>query len=233
MRNSFLGNLGFKLLLVFCLLTSLAAGLWLPGFMTISEVNVQPNSPTLFWRDVRGESLLLLNTKSFAQELLANNPTLSAVEVSKHYPRTLIINYKKAIPIAQIENQSHYFLLSKEGKIIAKQSMPHKTLPILKSFQKLRYYESRPGQYISNPDLRYALSASQLAPDYGIDYEYLEVSKPSQLKIVGEKTVSYLNTKKQIAKNLKIVQNITVTLKRKGQVPKVINLFFEKAAYTL
>jgi hypothetical protein len=29
------------------------------------------------------------------------------------------------------------------------------------------------------------------------------------------------------------VQNIIVTLKKKGQVPKVVNLFFEKAAYTL
>jgi len=233
MQNSFLRNLGYKLFLVFCLLLSLTAGLLAPFWLRVTNVTVEPKRPVLFLKELKGKSLLLINKNELEQEILRNNPTLMKVEIHKSYPQTLFIKFTTATAIAQLESTPYYYLLSVDGKIIGKRETPIKTLPILKSFQKLRYYESKPGQFITNPDLLYALKTSRLASRYGIDFDYLEITKPNQLKIVGKETISYLNTKKQIAKNLEIVQNITVTLKRKGQVPKVINLFFEKAAYTL
>jgi hypothetical protein len=233
MRSSFLSSLVFKVFFGLCLISSLTAGLLLPNLLTITKVIIKPNAHSLVIGQLKGESLLLINQQALKQEIWLNNPVLEKVNLKKSYPHTLLINFQLSKPVAQLESFNKFYLLTKTGKITSITNSSPKKLPIIKSFQRLRYYEGKQGQSISNPDILYALEAAKLIPQYGIDFEYLEISKPFQLKIVGKETVSYLNTKKQIAKNLEIVQNIIVTLKKKGQVPKVVNLFFEKAAYTL
>jgi len=233
MKSSFLSNLIFKIFFGLCLISSLTAGLLLPNLFIITKVILKPNTHSFVISPLKGKSLLLTNLHALKQEILLNNPVLEEVNLEKSYPHTLIINFQLSKPIAQLEDFKKFYLLSNTGKIILITNSVQKKLPIIKSFQRLRYYEGKQGQSISNPDILYALKAARLLPQYEIDFEYLEINKPSHLKIVGKETVSYLNTKKQIAKNLKIVQNIIVTLKNKGQVPKEVNLFFEKAAYTL
>jgi|GEM_PF-1502872 len=233
MRNSFLKNLGFKILLIGALAISLLTGFLIPKYLQISNLVLKPKNLPVFIRDLTGSSLLFIDVKALEEEILANNPTLERVTVTKEYPDTLRITLRLGMPIAQIESLSKYYLVNKKGKILKIKRTADLSLPILKSYQKLRHSQSQPGQLLTNPDLLYALLVVKLAPQYEIDFKYLEISKPTELKIVGGKTITYLNTKKQIAKNLEIMQNIIVALNRKGQIPKEINLFFEKAAYTL
>lgn len=217
-NNSFL-----KILILGSLLFSFVLGLFIPSYFEIKE------------GELKGQNLLFLSTKETIKTLMANNPEIEKINIEKVYPNSVKITYFKSKPVAQIKTNSHYLLLNSKGKILQQLEKPRTDLLTIDYYQSIRAYEAKPGQTIINHDLLYSVKILSEAKKQGFNIENVIVTKPGQIQVrlKTKKTLITFSSKKNIAKNWRIVHNILRSLKVKGQSPKEINLLFDKPFFVL
>ena len=67
-----------------------------------------------------GENLFFINKFSVANKIFAGLPYVDEVKISRNLPDTLIIEIKESAPAAAIENDSNFWLIDKNVKILEK-----------------------------------------------------------------------------------------------------------------
>lgn len=217
------------------LIFSLICGYFFANLVRIKKIILKPNSyQGLSFESLKGQSLLLFDTRSLEKTLKKNYPEIENLEITKKYPQTLIIRFEKAKYTMQIRNNNEYLLISRKNKIIKKIPSPLSNLIIVDYYQKLRNFETKKGFVLTNFDLQYVNRLIQAAGNYPTKIKSIEIVKPNQITVqLSDQTEILLNTKKRIAKNWRIVHNIIKSLKIRGEKPKTINLLFDKPFITL
>ena len=229
-------NFLVKILVLITLIVSFSLGLILPNQFKIKQIKYQPQNNVLNGvEELKGQNLLFLETSTTIKTLRANNPEIEQLNLTKIYPNSLKISFVKSKPIAQIKTNNHYILLNSKGRIIRQQKEPEPKLLTINYYQSIRAFEAKEGQTIINQDLLYTVQLITEAIKQGFNLETITVTKPGQIvaRLKAKKTVVTFSSKKNIAKNWRIVHNILGSLKMKGQSPKEINLLFDKPYFIL
>lgn len=225
-----------KIIIVLTLFISLITGYYFSLNFNLKKVIVKPSKPAIkLPNQLTNQNLLFLNINQIKKEVLALNPNIQTVNLTKQYPDQLLITYRISLPIIQIKTNGQYLLISKEGKIISKQENKERNLLMVNYYQRLRSFESRLGEIIINQDILSAVAVASEAARFNLSINNLTIKKPGQIeaKLVNEGPLIIFSTKKSIAKNWRIVHNILKSLKVKGEQPKEINLLFDKPFFIL
>ena len=235
-RESFSTGFWLKTILIVSLVLSLLAGFFVNNRFRIKEVEIKPsklNFVPLGW--LLNQNLLALNTTKAGAKILADNPIIETVELTKVYPEKLKVMLTLSQPILQIKTNGYYLLISAGGKIISRRHQPQPNLLSVDYYQKIRSYESRPGARIINQDLLTAVNIVNQIPPLDQRISQISIDKPEQIKIQldHQGPLITFNSKKNIAKSWRIVHNILKSLKIKGQKPIEINLLFDKPYFIL
>ena len=84
----------------------------------------QANIVPFDFSQVRGQNILLLDTKEVQKNIEANYYTVSDVSIKKKIPSTLIFRYTQRKPVAQVIYNNQYFLIDAAGFIFAVSNEP-------------------------------------------------------------------------------------------------------------
>lgn len=235
-QKNFLTSFLTKLVLFALILASLVIGFILPNQFIINSIKILPKHTKIVGSDqLKNQNLLFLDIQKVKQQLFQDNPYLEKVTINKLYPQQLEIKVKLSRPVAQIKTNSHYLLINQRAKILAKLINPDPKLINISYYQKIRSFESRPGQTLINQDLVAAILVVAKGQEQNFNLERVNIPIPGQIqaKLTNRQTLITFSSKKNIAKSWTIVHNILRSLKIKGQSPKEINLLFEKPYYIL
>jgi len=231
----FSGRSLLRVLLLGSLILSFALGFWLVNYLQIKKI-VNPNQvPISLIKPIYGQNIVLFNITDFQNQIKANNPLVREVLVNKTYPQTLIVKTRPEKGVAQLENKDQILLLNDQGKILSLHQKLKAKLPLISYYQTLRTHETKPNALLKNQDLQYALKLINKKDDLPFELKQITIKKPGQILIipVEDSPLIIINHKKNIAKNLYILQNIIKSLTKQGTKPKKIDLQFDKPIVTL
>lgn len=231
----FSGRSLLKFLLLGLLIASFGLGYWLIDYFSIQKVQ-HPSSVSLsLIKPLYGQNIMVFDISELQNRIKAQNPLIREVSVTKLYPQTLVISTQPEKAIAQIPNQDLFLLVNERGKVIKTQPKAKQTLPLISFYQTLRTHETRPNYVLKSQDLQYALKLVSKKQQMPFELKQITIAKPGQIQIIPEADlpVVVITQKKNIAKNLYILQNIIKSLSKQGSRPKKIDLQFEKPVVTL
>jgi len=229
-------NFWLKSVLFGTLALSLVTGLFLPNYLLIKKISIFPTQSKIIGiEELKGKNLFFLDLEQTTQELLNNNPKLETINLFKKYPNQLEIQIIKSKSVAQIKTDGHYLIISNKAKIVEKIREANPKLLIVQYYQKIRDFEAKIGQTLINQDLRASIALIQEGQKQNFRLKTVKIPKPGQIQVQlsNPETIIAFSSKKNIAKNWRIVHNIIRSLKIKGQSPKEINLLFEKPFFVL
>lgn len=216
-------------------LFSFAAGMFVSDYFRVRRVIVTSEPANLLQTDwLKQQNLLLLSQRRAESIILAQVPRIARVNLTKKYPQTLVINFTLRRPLAQIKNDGFYLLIDSTGHITNKVWQKKRQLLTINYYQKIRSFESVPGSLLLDKDILYAIGIIQQQEQFDLLIKTIEIKKPGEVVFTDQYNTKILVApEKAIAKTLRIVHNISKTLRRKGEQPREINLLFEKPVVTL
>ena len=153
-----LPKIKFYVLILIIALAVFAVLLYLDLVFEIKTIKLSGNdkqNSILGLENIQGENLILLSTEKVRQTINLNNPAFSVQEINKQYPDKLKIKLVKLEPVALLILNSGLAKLSGEGKVLQKikfdplKEKPRFAYPLLNFYQKLDYYQIKPGSYLT------------------------------------------------------------------------------------
>jgi cell division septal protein FtsQ len=228
-------SLKFIIIFIFIALICFFLGI---GFSVVFRVKkIESNLPlkNSIQEKLLFNNILLLNLNEVQQTILANYPHYRSIKIKKVFPDRLHISIEVEKVVAQLLNNGNYIMLSKDGKIIKQRQKETPFIPTIKYFQVLREYETKPGVYLKQQEINYALKLISKKKQFPIKFSTININKNNQLQIVENEDLPRitLSTRKQIDKNAIILHNILKSFDIKGIKPNEINLLFDIPSFTL
>lgn len=178
--------------------------------------------------------MLLMDEKKISDYIARIDPTVRRVTILKQFPQTIVITVIEDLAVAQIINGDKFLLIDSQGKIL-KTAGKKADLTVISYYQRLRAFESKPGTVLSQPEIGKALEIVQVKKQLPDKLRLIKIPQPKRITLtfVDLPLTVVLNTEKDIAKNVFILQNIIKGLDRKGVRPSVVNLEFDKPVITV
>ena len=173
-------------------------------------------------------SSLFLSTKEAEQTIYDLNPTIKKVTVEKKLPSELIVTLSFYQPAAVFEVSQGYYVLSIDGRILAKEKTSRKGVPLIKYYQKLGYDSFNSGDSLSYADLKTSLYFLGKISDLGFSINNIDINGPDMIALYADKKKFVVTTEKE--SELQAYQ-LTVLIKQfkiEGKDFKSIDLRFEK-----
>ena len=195
--------------------------------------NIKGNQKIIGLTDYKNKSLLLINDETLARELKNKNPYLKALKAEKKFPSILILYPDFYEPVAVLEASLGFFVLSEDGRILAKTKIKQEDLTSIKYYQKLNYYSYSSGDYLDLMYIKLGLSFSQNLTRLGLPVDILDIADRDMLVCnVGEKKIIFTAAKDFELQKYEVNQIIR-QLKIKGQDFRSIDLRFKKPVIKL
>lgn len=183
--------------------------------------------------DYQNKSLFLINDKELIDELKKKNPYVETVKIQKKFPSSLIIYPNFYQPVAVLEVSAGYFVLSSDGRILAKTKNGVQDLTAINYYQKLNYYFYSAGDYLDLMDIKLGLLFSQNLDRLGLRVDILDIADRDMLVCnVGEKKIIFTSAKDSGLQIYELNQIIR-QFKIKGEDFESIDLRFQKPVVKL
>ena len=183
--------------------------------------------------DYHDQSLFLINDKELSEEIKKKNPYLKSLKITKKFPSTLVLYPDFYQPVAALKVSAGYFILSEDGRILAKIKESNRDLTLINYYQKLNYYSYSAGDYLDLIDINLGISFSQNLNRAGLRVDILDIADRDMLVCnVGEKKIIF-TAAKDIELQIYELNQIIRQFKIKGQDFKSIDLRFEKPVVKL
>ncbi len=171
---------------------------------------------------------LFLSTKDVEQIIYDSNPIIKKVQVEKELPSRLIMNLSFYQPAAVFEVSQGFYLLSSDGRILAKEKSKRKDLPFIKYYQKLGYDSANSGDTLSYADLETALYFLSKITDLGFRINNIDINGPDMIALYADKKKFVVTTEKESELQLYQLTVLIKQFKIEGKEFESIDLRYEK-----
>lgn len=223
-----------KFLVFLILLLFIVFGMISSFFLKIKVVEYKDKANKFTFNRFLNKNLFFLNIKHEEAKILKQYPFLKEVKLTKKYLNKLKVDYLEEIAIAFIQSGSQFFLLNENGKIVEKTSKKPNSEIEIQYFQKLRQYEAKVGTVMSKTEVLTALHLIQKQQQIPYSFNLIKISSLNKVTIITKSGLEIIvDSKKDIAKSLNILQNIDRILNIKGIKPRIINIQAEKPFFSL
>lgn len=162
-------------------------------------------------------------------ELAARNPQITNIAMEKRFPDTIVISYRKSIPVAVLESSKRYFLLSDGGRVLS----IHESLPT--GLPKVTYYQDfyqdqvTVGDTIETKDIQLSLRMVDLLEALGFVVKEVDIESFYMIRLVLSDTREiYISTEKQFDKQEYQVRTILKKFKVDGTAFRSLDVRFDK-----
>lgn len=179
------------------------------------------------------KNIVLLSTKKAEQQLYYNNPYLASVFIQKNYPDDLIVTVTFQKPLAYLEVNNGYFLLSGKGRILEKKRVQEEIYPVVHYYQKLNFTAFQSGDTIDYQDIRTALHFLQKALDLGEAINTIDIIGSDVIALVGSERKIVVTTEKETGLQEYQMETIIRQFKVEGKDFKVLDVRFDKPVVEL
>ena len=171
---------------------------------------------------------LFLSTRDVEQHIYDLNPTVKKVSVEKKLPADLIITLSFYQPTAVFEVSQGYYVLSMDGRILAKEKSARKSVPLIHYYQKPGYDASKSGDILSYADLKTALIFLDKISDLGFSVNNIDINGPDMIALYADKKKFVVTTEKEAELQAYQLTVLVKQFKIEGKDFKSIDLRFEK-----
>lgn len=195
---------------------------------TIEIDNTNPTSTISGLNQYMGKSLLLLSGAELEKKLKSKNPFLKNVSAVKKYPSTLILTADYYSAEVELNVGTGYFLISEDGRILAKNKKSRGDKTIVNFYQKLNYYSYNSGDYLDINDINESIYYVRLLENLGIKVDNLDIKDRDMLLCnIGSKEIIFTTSKSREQQSYELTQ-IIKQFKITGTDYRTIDLRFEK-----
>ncbi|MBI2051274.1 hypothetical protein HYT33_00775 [Candidatus Roizmanbacteria bacterium] len=208
------------------------------GNMYVSVRKIEVSSPEGTIRIVGIENfyfknIFLLFDGQIERIIYENNSQVKRVRVAKKYPDTLHLFIEFDRPIVALEVDQGYFLLTGEGRIIAKRKKTSLKTPVMKYYQKLHYTAYQAGDTLKLKDLLLALHFTKQASDLGFSASGIDINGLDMIRLQVDKKVIFFTTEKDRETQDYQLERLVRQFKIEGKDFKTLDLRFDKPIVTL
>lgn len=181
------------------------------------------------------QNLLLINVSKTEEIIKKQNPHVKTVSVSKEYPRKISIIVSTYFPLANLKTQVGYFVLSEDGRILAKQREENKNLPSITYYENFPYHGYSAGQSFKFKDIQYALHFLQKLHKLGIKINSIDIDGLHMLGLYADekKQKILFSAEKDRDRQDYELQAVITQLKREGKEFTLLDLRFDKPIVVL
>lgn len=174
------------------------------------------------------KNIFFISIPETEKSLYKNNPDIQSIQVVKIYPQTLYITVQKAHPVAQLVVTNGFFLLTKEGRIIAKQrdKIPH--APIVSYYQKLHFHEHEIGEILTQKDILLSVFFIHRFAQAGIVVTHVDIASVNMIVLFADDKKYLFTANKEKDEQFEIFNTIYTHMKIEGVEYRSLDMRFEK-----
>lgn len=159
------------------------------GFFSLENIEIKGNEriPRVELENLigvaRGINLWQVDTSAIAKRL-ATHPLVARARVSRHWPRTLVVQIEERTPVAILVQDGSFLLVDGSGVVMERiPRIGHLQLPLISGVGKLE--NTGPGREINHPGLQAALAVvRQVPPDDLNQLQEIIASSPDNLQLI-------------------------------------------------
>jgi hypothetical protein len=135
-----------------------------------------------------GKRIYTLSKNDIFKHLASSNPKIKLLSVELNYPSKIHIYYEDIAPVAVFETDNGFFLLSSEGKIIAKvRDLKEYNLPLIKYYRPITYFIAQVGESMPLADVVSATTLISFLTDVESTNFVLSINTNGDLIIKDDK----------------------------------------------
>jgi len=191
--------------------------LFLHSFFLIAHIEIHGTDSLYGVTPLKGEYLVLLDEEKIKAMLLAANPSVATIRLSKKLPSTLVIDVTKRKKIAILDVDMGYYYLSQDGVILGKdrKSAKLELFPHISYYQQFNLTEYAQGERLTMKDLEYALFFIKKVDEIGVLIDRLDIVSPRMLllKTKSDKRLLFTTQKDrdtQVSEVILLIKKMTV-----------------------
>lgn len=229
-------SIDLKTALFFLVLLILFFGLILVVYSTfrvknIVLQNVSPNVKLYGLEGLKNVNLLFLSESKLSEEVIAANPYVAQVTVTKKYPNDLLLDLIYHKETADLQVAGGYFLLAENGRILQKLKEKNNSLTTLSYYQKLDFDNYQSGGNIDQRDILKTLNI--ISTFDNLDSIDIQSADVILCKLKGQSTRQVIfSLANDQATQIYELQTIYRQLKIEGKDFQKIDLRFDKPIIT-
>lgn len=174
------------------------------------------------------KNIFFISIPETEKNLYKNNPDIQSVQVVKIYPQTLYIAVQKAHPVAQLVVANGFFLLTKEGRIIAKQRDQTPHVPIVSYYQKLHLHEHEIGEILTQKDILLSVFFIHRFAQAGIVVAHVDIASVNMIVLFADDKKYLFTADKEKDEQFEIFNTIYTHMKIEGVEYRSLDMRFEK-----
>lgn len=227
-RSSFINKpFFFVLISSFLLLTLLLVG---NNYFLIKEISIKTEDKLSIkgLNTVYNTNIIFLNEEKLLSKLFELNPLVKITEIKKEYPRKLTIWATAEKPLASLQAVSGYFLLTEDGRVVAKVKTINNKLILVNYYRKIDFSLINTGQILPYSDLTTALGYLKRGLDLDLAINTLDIGGEDMIAFKLRDKEIVFSLKKDKEKQIFQLDAIIKKFRASGQNYKRIDLRFDK-----
>jgi len=175
------------------------------------------------------EFLPLLSEEELQKNLVALNPIITKVQVTKQYPNKLVLNLHTVKPTVATKVADEYVLLAVNGRILQKLKTKPANLPELIYYQQLFKEQIKIGDLLGFKDIQIAIRFVDVLGSFGYRVKRVDINSFYMIRLELEDSREILvTTEKDIQKQEYQIKAILRQFKVDGTNFKRIDVRYDK-----
>ncbi len=171
---------------------------------------------------------ILINKKKLEESLKLSNSQVDSIEINLVSINEVGVDVSCFLPIAYLKQDSSFFYLSENGRILFKKKEKTKNLPEIYFYQKIPIYSYKTGDWLQFKDLKMALSMIKTLNDLNYKVEKVEVKSEDFIVLyTNNKNIIFSSSKDEFKQKLELTE-ILKQFKIKGRDFQKLDLRFSK-----
>lgn len=207
---------------------------FISNFFLIKQIIINSDK-----KDIKGlsqlmnKNILLISGDKIKENLSLVNPLIDNIQVTKNYPRQIIINFQPAIKLVCLKVSGGYFVLSETSKIIEKTRKECSDLAKMTYYQKFDFLSYQAGQSIDINDLKVSLFLLKKITDNGIFVNSIDINAFDMLVFNLKDKKVYFSAQKDSREQVYEFEIIYNQFIKENRPFKSIDFRFEKPVLKL
>ena len=197
-------------------------------FFSVSQIKVIGTKKINGVDSYKGELIFLINQEKMQKKLYDTNPRFQSVLVEKRWPNEIMVNVVENKIIGTLLGGGGYFVLASDGRIVGKSQDCCRFYPLIKSFEKINFASSLPGDKIDSKDILYSLYFTEKLASLNFELQTIDISGFDVLVCKSKESIFYFTTSKDMVLQIDQVRATTDYLRRRGQKLSSIDVRFDK-----
>lgn len=177
--------------------------------------------------DKMNKNLLFFPAQKVRAQLLVQNPILKDIQIRKKFPHTIEIIAYARDPSARLTLSDHEVIVDNEGVVLGLAGAEHRVLPLL----SLSISNGSLGTTIDDPNVRQSLA---IVKGIGKDIAIISITNIDSTTLLAktDRVDIYFPQNGETSDKVATLQTLISGFRIKGNLPKVIDLRFDKPIVT-